>query len=66
MAKWTPVDCMAMLVLVVLGTLLIMGRDSYLTTTFCAIAGVMFSIERVKDVSKIVKKNGKVKKTRVE
>jgi len=33
----------ALLVLVILGALLLMGHDSALTTTFCTIAGVVFT-----------------------
>ena len=43
MRTWGPLEVCAVIVLVVLGALLLMGRDSTLTYTFCAIAGAIFT-----------------------
>lgn len=43
MKTWGSVDYCAIIVLTVMGALLIMGRDSTLTITFCSIAGAIFT-----------------------
>ena len=43
-------DMCALLVLVILGTLLIMGRDSALTKSFCAISGIVFTKGAAREV----------------
>lgn len=43
MSRFNGTELCAFLVLAILGTLLIMGRDSTLTQAFCAIAGVVFT-----------------------
>ena len=46
----------ALLVLVILGILLVMGRDGALNTTFCAIAGAVFSKGAGTEVWSFIKK----------
>jgi len=43
MKTWGPLEVCALVTLVVLGTLLIMGKDNMLTYTFCAISGGIFT-----------------------
>ena len=43
MKTWGPLEVCATICLVVMGTLLILGRDSTLTVTFCSISGAIFT-----------------------
>jgi len=43
MKTWGPLEVCATICLVVMGTLLIMGRDTSLTVTFCSISGAIFT-----------------------
>ena len=56
MSRFSAHEWCALLVLVILGTLLIMGRDSALTTSFCSIAGLVFAKGAGSEVWSFVKK----------
>lgn len=56
MSRFDGTTACALLVLIILGTLLVMGRDSALTTTFCSIAGVIFTKGAGAEVWQVVKK----------
>jgi len=43
MKTWGPLEVCATICLVVMGVLLLMGRDSALTVTFCSISGAIFT-----------------------
>lgn len=56
MNRFNAMDICALLVLVILGILLIMGRDSVLTKTFCGIAGAIFTKGAGSQLLEVIKK----------
>lgn len=57
MKIWKPLEICALIVLVVLGVLLIQGRDSTLIVTFCSIGGGIFTRYLGIEIRQKVKKN---------
>ena len=56
MSRFSAHEWCAFLVLLILGVLLIMGRDSSLTKAFCGIAGVVFAKGAATEAWSLVKR----------